>query len=400
MLAEVRAAAPDVVVVVHAGDGPVPDELLGFDALATQGDPIEDVRQSGDALSGIFYTGGTTGFPKGVMLSHTNLLTSSYGALSAGIVTVRPRFLHVAPMFHIADYSCAVSVLVTGGVHVMLPGFEPVQTLTTVQRERITDLGLIPIMLQLLADHPQSNDYDLSSLKSVFYGGSSITPAALERVLARFPHVRLAQAFGQTEASPVLTWLNDDAHQDRTRPGLLASAGRAGMHTEVMVVDPAGAELPHGEQGEIVGRGGNIMLGYWNRPGETDTALRDGWLHTGDVGRMDDDGYLYVLDRLKDMILSGGENVYCAEVENAAASHPAVAACAVLGLPHPVWGERVHAVVVLKPGADATEQEIRDHVRTRIAGYKVPATVEFVTELQVSAAGKILKRELRAERTT
>jgi acyl-CoA synthetase (AMP-forming)/AMP-acid ligase II len=170
------------------------------------------------------------------------------------------------------------------------------------------------------------------------------------------------------------------------------------MHTEVRIVDAEDREVPRGTQGEIVVRGGNVMLGYWNRLEETAAALRDGWCHTGDIGQMDGDGYLFVLDRLKDMIVSGGENVYGAEVENAVASHPAVASCAVIGLPDEIWGEIVHAVVVLMIGAAATADEIRDHARRTIAGYKAPRTVEFVDALPISAAGKVLKRTLRAER--
>lgn len=240
------------------------------------------------------------------MLSHANLLNSGFGSLSAGVVSPSPSFLHAAPMFHIADFACGVSVLVAGGKHVVLPGFDPVTTMVAVAAHRITDLGLIPIMLQILVDHPALADHDLSSLRSIMYGGSSISVRVLERTLALLPGVALVQAFGQTEAAPVLTWLGRAEHENPARRDLLASAGRAAMHTEVRVVDPVGREVPRGQVGEIVGRGGSVMLGYWNRPQETADALRDGWLYTGDIGRMDPDGYLFVLDRIKDMIVTAG----------------------------------------------------------------------------------------------
>ncbi len=393
-----RDLVPDLRTVIHAGDEPTPEGIVSFEVLATEGEAIADCRRGGDALAGIFYTGGTTGFPKGVMLSHRNLIANGLGGLAAHGFTLKPRFLHIAPMFHIADYSCNVAVNAAGGTHAVVPGVDPVAVMTAIQEHRITDLGLIPIILAMIVDHPDIGNYDLTSLRSIMYGGSSITVALLDRARKALPTTGFVQGFGQTEASPILTLLSRDDHDDTSRPELLRSAGRAIAHTEVRIVDPDGNEVPRGEQGEIVGRGENVMLGYWNRPEETAAALRDGWLHTGDAGRMDDQGYVYVLDRIKDMIIPGGENVYSAEVENAVASHPAVAACAVIGLPDDHWGERVHAVVVLKPGQDVSAEDLTSHTRALIAGYKIPRSVEFVDVLPSSAAGKVLKRELRAAR--
>jgi acyl-CoA synthetase (AMP-forming)/AMP-acid ligase II len=195
-----------------------------------------------------------------------------------------------------------------------------------------------------------------------------------------------------TELAPVATLLTPADHDD---PALRRSAGRAAPHTEVRIVDPDGQEVPCGDVGEVIVRGDNVMLGYWNRPEDTAEAVRDGWMHTGDGGRLDDRGYLFIVDRIKDMIITGGENVYSAEVENALASHPAVAAVAVIGVPDPDWGERVHAVVVLLPGQQATTEEIRAHGKRLIAGYKAPRSVEFVDAMPMSGAGKILKRDLR-----
>ncbi|MGQ0630989.1 MAG: acyl-CoA synthetase [Sporichthyaceae bacterium] len=398
LIPELRELAPGLRTVVHAGDAPTPDGMTSYEDLATASDPIEDCRRGGDALAGIFYTGGTTGFPKGVMLSHRNLIANGLGGLAAHGFTLKPRFLHIAPMFHIADYSCIVAVNLAGGLHAVVPGVDPIAVMTAIHEHKITDLGLIPIILSMIVDHPDIANYDLSSLSSIMYGGSSITVALLDRARKALPTASFVQAFGQTEASPTLTLLSREDHDDTSRPELLRSAGRAVAHTEVRIVDADGHEVPRGEQGEIVGRGENVMLGYWNRPEETAAALRDGWLHTGDAGRMDSDGYIYVLDRLKDMIITGGENVFSAEVENAVASHAAVAACAVIGLPDERWGERVHAVVVLKPGASASAEEITAHTRALIASYKTPRSVEFADALPISAAGKVLKRELRAAR--
>jgi acyl-CoA synthetase (AMP-forming)/AMP-acid ligase II len=258
----------------------------------------------------------------------------------------------------------------------------------------VTETLIIPIMIQLLVDHPQLADYDMSSLRGVMYGGSVISQAVLERAMKALPGASFTQAYGMTELAPIATVLTP---ADHNHPELLRSGGRAAPHTEVRIVDPEGREVPRGTVGEVAVRGPNVMLGYWGKPEETAAALREGWMHTGDGGYMDDAGYVFIVDRVKDMIVSGGENVYSAEVENAVAKHPAVAACAVIGVPDEEWGERVHAVVVLKPGQTTTAEELREHAKTMISGYKAPRTAEFVEALPLSGAGKVLKRELRAK---
>jgi acyl-CoA synthetase (AMP-forming)/AMP-acid ligase II len=246
-------------------------------------------------------------------------------------------------------------------------------------------------MIQLLVDHPDIGRHNLSSLRGVVYGASPIPQPVLERAMKAFPSASFTQAYGMTELAPVATMLSPADHE----AGRLRAAGRAAPHAEVRVVDPDDAEVPAGTVGEIIVRGGHVMQGYWNSPDETAHALRGGWMHTGDGGYLDEQGYLYVVDRLKDMIVSGGENVYSAEVENAVARHPAVAQCAVIGVPDPDWGERVHAVVVLHPGATLTAAELREHAKTLIAGYKAPRSMEIAGALPLSGAGKVLKRELR-----
>jgi acyl-CoA synthetase (AMP-forming)/AMP-acid ligase II len=392
MMPALREACPGLATVIHAGDGPVPDGALGYEDLIAEAAPVQDARRGGDDLAGVFYTGGTTGFPKGVMLSHANLGISWLGAAACGYLA-RPdsRTLHAAPMFHLADLTSWGITLLAGGTHVIIPAFDPRTVLATIAEHRITDVLLVPTMIQLLVDHPQVSQYDLTSMRAVLYGASPMTSAVLERAMKALPGASFTQAYGMTELAPIATLLSPADHEQ----GHLLSAGRAAPHAEIRIVDPGRAEVPSGTVGEIVVRGGHVMLGYWNNPADTETALRDGWMHTGDGGYLDDQGYLYIADRIKDMIVTGGENVYSAEVENAIASHPAVAQCAVIGVPDPDWGERVHAVVVPRPGATVTLQELRAHAKSLIAGYKAPRSLEIVDTLPLSGAGKILKRELR-----
>lgn len=398
LLPDVRAHAPVLRHVVHLGDGPTPEGALPYEALVAGHPPVEDAGRHDDDPYGIYYTGGTTGTPKGVVLSHTNLLTSALGMLAAGDV-MRPggRLLHAAPMFHLADGAVWLERTVLGGTHVIVPSFTPAGVAQAVERHRVTDALLVPTMIQMLVDSPETRDADLSSLRTLVYGASPISAAVLDRATARLPGCGFTQAYGMTELAPVATLLLPADHADA---GLRRSAGRAAPHAEVRIVDPDDREVARGTVGEIVVRGGHVMQGYWNRPEETATALRGGWMHTGDAGWMDDAGYVSVVDRIKDMIITGGENVYSVEVENALAAHPAVASCAVIGVPDDRWGERVHAVVVLRDGVPAPDvDELREHVAARIARYKAPRSVEYLQALPVSGAGKILKRELRAART-
>ncbi|MET9630341.1 long-chain fatty acid--CoA ligase [Lentzea sp. NPDC006480] len=394
MLPVLRAEHPDLRIVVHTGNGPAPEDVIGYEELIAGSAPAPDVRRGGDALAGLFYTGGTTGFPKGVMLSHANLMTSALGLVASGrAFRAGARLLHTAPMFHLADLATWGAVLALGGGHVFLPGFDPATVLATLERERVTDCLLVPVMIQQLADHPSVGAHDLSSLRNVLYGASPIPQAVLERAMRAFPNADFVQAYGMTELAPVATVLGPADHRD---PALSRSAGRAAAHAELRITDAFGHEVPPGTVGEIQVRGGHVMLGYWDKPAETAEALRDGWMRTGDAGHLDENGYLFIVDRLKDMIVSGGENVYSSEVENAIARHPAVACCAVIGVPDDEWGERVHAVVVLRDGAALGHDELRAHVKTMIAGYKAPRSTEFVESLPVSGTGKVLKRDLRA----
>lgn len=393
MVPALREECPQLRAVIHAGDGPTPDGMVSYEKLVAAATPIGDCRRRGDSLAGLFYTGGTTGFSKGVMLSHTNLVTSAMGSTATGeFVSAGGTYLHAAPMFHAADQAGGFGASIVGATHVIVPGFDPKVVLDAISVHGVTDALLVPTMIQILVDHPDLSQYDLSTFRNLAYGGSAIAQAVLERTKKNLPNVRLMQAYGMTELSPVTTLLRFEDHEGAR----IRSAGRAAPHSEVRILDENDDEVPRGTVGEICSYGGHVMLGYWNKPTETAAAIRDGWMHSGDGGYMDDDGFVFVVDRMKDMIVTGGENVYSAEVEQAVALHPAVASSAVIGIPDPEWGEAVHAVVVLAPGATVTPEELREHCKAHIAGYKAPRSAEFVDALPVNGAGKVLKRDLRA----
>ncbi|MFL8991087.1 long-chain fatty acid--CoA ligase [Pseudomonas sp. QLc11A] len=393
---QIRRSARHAPRFIYAGEGEVPVGMLGFEQLIGQIAPVEDAGRGGEDLACIMYTGGTTGFPKGVMQSHLNL----WSACMPRMVDMPPirdgRLLHVAPLFHVAGMARALIQFMAGESHVLLSNFDAAQVLQVIERERITETLLVPTMILALLAHPDFDRHDLSSLKRLTYGASPSAGEMVEQVLARLPDLELSHSYGLTEACPVVSSNLPCNHTPQARKsGLSRSVGRGGLGVNVKIVDPQGQEVARGMVGEIIVRGPNIMQGYWNKPEETAKALRDGWLFTGDGAYMDEQGYLFIVDRLKDMIVSGGENVYSAEVENVLARHPAVALCAVLGVPHEQWGEAVHAVVVRKPGAQVDAEQLRRYCREFIAPYKCPKTVEFRDELPLSAAGKVLKRELR-----
>jgi acyl-CoA synthetase (AMP-forming)/AMP-acid ligase II len=395
MVPTLRQMSTSLSTVVFAGDGSIPDGMIGYETLIADHEPIADARRGGDALLGIFYTGGTTGYPKGVMLSHRALLTSSLGAMSTGtFVTPRGRALHAAPMFHLADLALWSAAMFAGSTHVMVPMFTIEGVRNALSTYGIHDVVLVPTMIQMLVDDPATAARSLPELRNLCYGASPISQAVLHRAEAVFPNAGFTQAYGMTELAPIATLLSPDDHKNSA---LHRSAGRGAPHVEIRIADDNDVEVPRGTVGEVQVRGDNMMIGYWQRPDDTQAALRGGWMHTGDGGYMDSDGYIFIVDRIKDMIVSGGENVYSAEVENALAKHPAVAASAVIGVPDERFGERVHAVVVLHQPQQVTAEELRDFCRSDIAGYKVPRSIDFVAELPMSGAGKILKRELRKQ---
>ena len=397
MVEQFRSDARTLREVVYCGDGPVPAGMHGYEALIAATAPVPDAVRRGDDLAGIFYTGGTTGFPKGVMLSHTNMFSSSLALHAEGLATPGGTYLHAAPMFHLADMAMSMMQSIEGNSHGFIPAFNPEAVLDALERDRVSCVLLVPTMIQMMVDHPAMRmPRDLSALNTIIYGASPIAEAVLERAMAALPGVGFVQAYGMTELSPLATvnpaWFHTI---EGRKAGKVRAAGRAGYCVELRIVDGNGQEVPRGTVGEVVVRGPNVMQGYWNQPELTAAAVRDGWMHTGDGAWMDDDGFIFIADRLKDMIISGGENVYSGEVENAVAQHPAVAACAVVGIPSGQWGEAVHAVVVRKPGQDVAAADLIAHCKALIAGYKCPRSVDFVDALPISGAGKVLKTKLR-----
>ena len=393
-------ACPLLRVLIYCGNGECPPMMQSMDTLIAENDPIEDCSLqdsvSGDQTLGVFYTGGTTGKPKGVMLSHRAVTNSAMAFMSEGLLGADSVGLHIAPMFHLADMMQTTALLLSGGTHVMVPAFRPDLVLQAIERYGVTDTLVVPAMLQALVDHPDVRTRDLSSVRNVMYGASPASEALLERAMKALPRASFYQGYGMTEIAAVGCVLPAEQHLPEARAkGRLRAAGRAARHVLVRVVDENDQQVPCGEIGEIAIRGPGLMQGYLNQPEATAAALKNGWMHTGDLGRMDEEGFVYIVDRSKDMIISGGENVYSAEVENAIASHAAVAACAVIGIPCEQLGERVHAVVVLKPGTALTQDELYAHCKSLIAGYKCPRSLELTGALPISGAGKVLKTELR-----
>jgi acyl-CoA synthetase (AMP-forming)/AMP-acid ligase II len=396
MLCAIREQAPCITTIIHCGDNATPEGMLNYEALIAASAPVEDAMRNGEDLAGIFYTGGTTGFPKGVMLPHRALYANGMAMAAEGVDTRRAIGLHAAPMFHLADHAFVNALAMGGGTHVMLPMFNPQAVAEAIAREKINAMVLVPTMIQMLVDAPVTRQHDLSSLELLFYGGSPIAEAVIDRTLALMPQVNMMQAYGMTEVAPVATLLPHEFHVgEGRRQGKSRSAGRPAMICDVRIVDTDGVEVPRGTVGEVAVRGPGVMLGYWNKPEATAEAVRDGWMHTGDGGYMDAEGFVFIADRIKDMIVTGGENVYSIEVENAVAKHPAVMQCAVIGIPDDQWGELVHVCVVPHSGAGVALEALQEHCKASIANYKLPRSLEIVEALPMSGAGKILKNQLR-----
>jgi long-chain acyl-CoA synthetase len=300
-------------------------------------------------------------------------------------------YLHAAPIFHIADFPAMFAAPAFGACQVALPRFAPSSFCAAVQKERINYTVLVPTMINLLTQFADVKSYDLSSLEVLAYGGSPMAPELIRRTRELLPHVKLVQVYGLSETG-FLTGLQDHEHTDDR----LTSCGRPCPGIDVQVVDESGKQLETGQRGELVARGANVMRGYWNDHEDTEAAFRNGFFRTGDIGYQDADGYFFILDRLKDMIVTGGENVYSGEVEAVIFRHPAVREVAVFGIPDPQWGELVAACVVLKPGMNLTEEALVVYCRQSLANYKVPRHIEFSDmDLPKNGSGKVLKRLLR-----
>ena len=393
---DLRERSKVLTTLIYVGDGKAPEGMLHYETLLKEAAPAPDARRGGEDLAGVFYTGGTTGFPKGVMLSHVNLLSNALGYLMDLDYREDEVVLGVAPIFHQAGMCIIVRAFLRGCPTVVVEGFEPLAVMQAIERHRATFTLLVPTMIQRLVDHPELKNHDLSSLRRILYGASPISESVLGRAFDALAGVEFCQGYGMTETGGPYTFLPPWCHTPAgQKAGMLRSAGRAMWGIEVRIVDEDGHPVAPGVVGEIAARGPGVMQGYWGREEETRASLRDGWMHSGDAGYLNEDGFLFIVDRVKDMIVSGGENVYSSEVENALCRHPAVQTCAVIGIPNERWGEAVHAVVVLQPEQSATAEELREFCKTLIAGYKCPVSAEFRDALPVSGAGKVLKHVLR-----
>ncbi|MBL8802927.1 MAG: long-chain-fatty-acid--CoA ligase [Planctomycetes bacterium] len=354
-----------------------------------------------DSLAHLYYTSGTTGRPKGVMLSHRNVWVHALSTVAELGLSDRDRWGHIAPLFHLADAWATFAITWVGGVHVVVPRFEEEAVFGAIERERITITNLVPTMLTRLVRHPGADARDVRSLRRILSGGAPIAPEVVREIMRVF-RCEYVQTYGMTETSPYLTLSLLKAHLSQLPPDeqfrYRAKTGRPFAAVELDVVGEDGRSVPRdgASVGEIRARGATVTSGYWKRPDETRAAFDNGWLKTGDLATVDAEGYLQIVDRKKDMIITGGEKVYSTEVENVLYEHAAVLEAAVYGLPDDVWGERVCAAVALRVGATASEPELIAFCRERLTHYKAPRTVRFVPELPKTGSGKIQKSVLRS----
>jgi acyl-CoA synthetase (AMP-forming)/AMP-acid ligase II len=398
MVPAIRAEAPALQTVIYLDDDAIPEGMLSYETLIAEAAPAEDAESGDEDLAGLYYTGGTTGFPKGVMVPHRALWYNNLVCAKVLNMDAEHIALHVAPMFHMADSCLGGSASMMGATHAYLPRFEPGAAIEAIERLGATHTVMVPTMIAMLLQHPDFATEKLKSLQVIGYGGSPMPQGTLAEAIEKLPHVGFVQVYGQTEMAPLITALPADYHQlEGGKSTKLRSAGRAVPGCEVRIVDEQGQDVPDGAVGEIVTRSPGVMLGYWKLEDQTATALRDGWVYTGDGAYRDADGFVFIADRMKDMIVTGGENVFSAEVESAISTHPAVAEVAVVGIPSEKWGEAVHAIVVPREGSTVSEEDIVGHCAELIANYKRPRSVTIRAEaLPLSGAGKILKRDLRA----
>jgi acyl-CoA synthetase (AMP-forming)/AMP-acid ligase II len=392
----IRAQLPDlrVIITTEGGAAEWQDFSAWRDAQASE-DPKIDISRQDVAIQ--LYTSGTTGKPKGAMLSHANLLNLIEAGGSETFDWNRWNEEDVSlvamPIFHIGGTGWALFGLYYGAKGVIAREFDPTKVLDFIEHEKITKLFMVPAAMQFVVRQPRARSVDFSRLKYMLYGASPIPAALLKECMEVFG-CKFVQVYGMTETTGTIVALPPEDHVEGLER--MRSAGKAMPGVELAILDADGKPLPPGEVGEIVTRSGSNMVGYWNLPEATVRTIgRDGWLRTGDAGYMDKDGYLYIQDRIKDMIISGGENIYPAEVESAVCDHPDIAEAAVIGVPDDTWGEAVKAVVVLKPGKQASATDIINFARSRIAAFKTPRTVDFIDALPRNASGKILRRHLR-----
>jgi long-chain acyl-CoA synthetase len=398
LAAQIRKAVPGIEQIVYAGDGTCPRDLLDWKTVSPDHTIKCFAEPDEDDLFGLFYTSGTTGGPKGAMLTHRNIYSNAiHSLLPPNRLLIEGKWLHAAPMFHLADCGAIPALTLCGTTHCFLASFDPEATLRAIEHYRITSLVLVPTMINMVVNHLRFNDYDLSSLKRIMYGASPMPLPLLKQSMEQF-RCEFAQGYGMTEVSPVLTVLAPEDHSFENAERQFApvkSAGKPVTGVEVRVVDHNDVDVPVGQVGEVIARGPNVMKGYWNRPEVNAEVLRGGWMHTGDLGALDEDGFLYILDRKKDMIKTGSENVYSPEVESVLCAHPAVLEASVIGVPHETWGETIRAVAVMRPDCTLTEEELIGWCRDRLTHFKCPTSVVFTDSLPKGGTGKVQKNVLR-----
>jgi long-chain acyl-CoA synthetase len=385
---------------IYTSDDDTPEGMLDYEGALAGATPFErEVPVENDHPAGLFYTSGTTGGPKGVILTHMNCVSNTYHVLITFGYKESDVYMHACPMFHLADGPLSHPITMVGGKHTFLPSFDAKLALETIEKEKVSVTLFIPTMVNFIINHPDFENHDLTSLRLINYGGSPMPVELLRKAMSKIGPI-FRQSYGLTETAPLLTSLPPEEHvldgpEHRVRR--LASCGREVAGVEVRVVNDEGSDVKPGEVGEIITRGPNIMKGYWRKPEETAAALRGEWLYTGDMATVDEENFVFIVDRKKDMIITGGENVFSTEVENMLYTHPAILEAAVVGVPDEKWGEAIKAIVVLKEGCSATEQEIIDYCRDNLTHYKCPRSVEFYDgdQLPKSGSGKILKAQLR-----
>ncbi|MFZ7110197.1 MAG: class I adenylate-forming enzyme family protein [Desulfatiglandales bacterium] len=400
MVGELRPRLTKVKHFISLGE-PFSGMISYEKLLVGDGDREPDVQVEEDDPLIIFYTSGTTGLPRGALYTHFRKMEESRTKALQLRVEEGDRSVAVLPLFHIGGWSYFWTFFCAGACNIIMSqrNFDPEATLRTIQDEKATDIHIVPTQLVAILNLDNLEDCDLSALKRIWYAASPMPTEILRRGIEAFGP-RFMQCYGQSESGPDITFLSDRDHQvvykSADEQAILASCGRPCETVHMRIIDEANNDLGPGEVGEIIVRSKRVMKEYWRRPDETSETLIDGWLHTGDMGYYDDKGYVFIVDRKKDMIITGGENVYPREVEEILYRHPAINEAAVIGIPDPYWVEKVHAVVTLKRGAQATEEEIREFCKAHLAGYKTPKSVEFVISLPKNPQGKILKRELSA----
>lgn len=391
------------VVWTGQGERPSAFETIEYEDVIlahTTDTPPSPPDMRDEDVAHLYYTSGTTGRPKGVMLTHKNVCTHALAAIAELQITDGDRWIHAAPLFHLADAWATFALTWVGGKHVVVEDFDPPEVLSVMERERVTLTNMIPTMLNMLVHTPGVTERDFSGLRAILSGGSSIAPEVVRRIMDTFG-CDYIQTYGMTETSPYLTVsiLKDSLSRLSAEEQFVykARTGRPFLGVLLRVVREDGSEVARDDRevGEITVRGDIVTPGYWNRPEETAAAFRKGWLLTGDMAVVDPEGYVNIVDRKKDMIITGGENVYSVEVENVLYEHPAVLEAVVIGVPDPKWGEAVKAVVVLKEGCSGDEEDIIRHCKERIAGYKAPKSVDFVEALPRTGSGKLYKKGLK-----